>query len=180
MESSLRVFLWHDNMKIDTNIYLEWAVEGAIPNPHAKVFDPSSTPKSHSWGMTPATEWKFCSICFLSFICKNAHKVWYKNLRIDMAVKICLTFWPHPKVSSLTLGCKFYLHSVLLVILIDLICHMTMFEKRIVIMTPWAPQSPTPGAWPRRQNKNPVWYVLYLSFVRAHKVWYKKSLKLTL
>ena len=30
------------------------------------------------------------------------------------------------------------------------------------------PPSPTPGAWPRRQNKNPVWYVLYLSFVRTH------------
>ena len=40
------------------------------------------------------------------------------------------------------------------------------------ILTPWAPpvpQSPTPGAWPRRQNKNPVWYVLY----NTHKVWYK-------
>ena len=28
---------------------------GAIANPHAKVFDPS-TPKSHPWGMTLATE----------------------------------------------------------------------------------------------------------------------------
>ena len=27
---------------------------------------------------------------------------------------------------------------------------------------PPAPPSPTPGAWPRRQNKNPVRYVLYL------------------
>ena len=38
-------------------------------------------------------------------------------------------------------------------------------------MTPWAPpvpQCPTHGAWPRGQNKNPVWYVLYLSFVRTH------------
>ena len=30
------------------------------------------------------------------------------------------------------------------------------------------PPSPTPGAWPRRPNKNPVWYILYLSFVRRH------------
>ena len=30
------------------------------------------------------------------------------------------------------------------------------------------PLSPTPRAWPRRQNKKPVWYVLYLSFVRTH------------
>ena len=46
---------------------------------------------------------------------------------------------------------------------------MTMFEN--FFLTPWAPpapKSPTLGAWPRRQNKNPVWYVLYLSFVRTH------------
>ena len=28
--------------------------------------------------------------------------------------------------------------------------------------------SPTCGAWPRRPNENPVWYVLYLSFLRRH------------
>ena len=40
-----------------------------------------------------------------------------------------------------------------------------------IFLTPWAPpssQSPAPGAWPRRQNENPVWYVLYLLFVRPH------------
>ena len=47
----------------------------AIANPHAKVFDPQ-----HPWGMTPATEWKVCSIWFLSFLCENTHVVWYKNL----------------------------------------------------------------------------------------------------
>ena len=78
--------------------------------------------------------------------------------------------WPHLKVTSLTLGWKFYLHSVLLVIPVDLIYHMTLFEKKF-FLAPWAPpapQSPTPGAWPREQNENPVWYVLYLSFVRTH------------
>ena len=30
------------------------------------------------------------------------------------------------------------------------------------------PICPTPGAWPRRVNENPVWYVIYLSFVRRH------------
>ena len=33
--------------------------------------------------------------------------------------------------------------------------------------TPATP-SPTPGAWSRHQNKNPVQYVLYLLFVRTH------------
>ena len=52
-------------------------------------------PKSHSWGMTQATEWKSCLICFVSFICENTHKVWYKNLEIDFVIEIkwYLTIW---------------------------------------------------------------------------------------
>ena len=69
-----------------------WDLFGPIANPHAKVSDPPSTPKSGPWGMIPATEWKFCSICFLSFFCKNACKVWYKNLRIHMVVKNLMVF----------------------------------------------------------------------------------------
>ena len=41
-------------------------------------FDPLGTPsatKSH-----PGIEWKSLLICFVSFICENTHKVWYKNL----------------------------------------------------------------------------------------------------
>ena len=35
--------------------------------------------------MTLATEWKFCSICFLSFICENTHKEFgIKIFEIDM------------------------------------------------------------------------------------------------
>ena len=39
-----------------------------------------STPKSHPWGMTQATEWKSHLICFVCFIYENIHKVWNKNL----------------------------------------------------------------------------------------------------
>ena len=39
-----------------------------------------SIPKSDPWVMTQVTEWKSCLICFVSFICENTHKVWYKNL----------------------------------------------------------------------------------------------------
>ena len=59
-----------------------------------------------------------------------------------------------PKVTSLTLGRKFYLHSVLLIILVDLICHMTMFEKKNVL-TPWAPQVPPLGHDPGDRMKIP-------------------------
>ena len=55
---------------------------GAIANPHTKVFDPPA-PR----GMTLATEWKFCSICFLSFICENT-KFGIKIFEIDMVKEI--------------------------------------------------------------------------------------------
>ena len=108
-----------------------------------KWFDPLGTPsapRSHPWGMTQATEWKSRLICFVSFICESTHKVWYKNLWNWHGNRNLMIFdlWPHPKVTSLILGYKFYLHSVLLVILVDLISHMTMFEKN----DPWAPQRP--------------------------------------
>ena len=57
-----------------------------IPHDHVwkkKFFDALGTPsvpKSHPWGMTQGTEWKSRLICFVSFICENTHKVWYKNL----------------------------------------------------------------------------------------------------
>ena len=145
---------------------LECAVDGApsqIPTlKFLTLQHPQVAPLVHD----PSNRMKILFNMFLSFICKKAHKVWYKILEFDSVAKIWLylIFWPNPKVTSLTLGCKFYLHSVLLVIPVNLICHLTMFD----FFTPWAPpapQSSTPGTWPRRQNENHVWYVLYLSFV---------------
>ena len=77
--------------------------------------------------------------------------------------------WPHPKVTSLTLGWKFYLHSVLLVIPVDLICHMTIFD--FFFWPPWhphRPEVPPLGHDSGDRIKTPVWYVLYLLFVRTH------------
>ena len=80
-----------------------------------------------------------------------------------------LTFWLHSKVTSLTLGWKFYLHSVLLVIPVDLICHMAMFE---ILLTPWAPQRPKVpplGHDPGDRMKIPSdTFCIDLSFVRTH------------
>ena len=54
---------------------------GANANPHPQVFYPHNFySTSHPWGMTQVTEWKFRLICFMSFICENTNKVWYKNL----------------------------------------------------------------------------------------------------
>ena len=61
-------------------------------------------PNPHPWGMTPATDWKFCSI----FNLWEHAKFRTKNFEIDMVTEIqCyLTFWPQPKVTSLTIGWK--------------------------------------------------------------------------
>ena len=75
--------------------------------------------------------------------------------------------WPHPKVTSLTIGWKFYLHSVLFVIPVHLLYHMTMFEKNDPLGTP-APQSPTPGAWPRGAEWKSRLICFVFSFVRTH------------
>ena len=90
-----------------------------IPHDHVWIFfffDPLGTPsapKSRRFGMTKGTEWKSHLICFVSFICENTHKIWYKNLwNWHGNRSLIFDLWPHPKVTSLTLGWKFYLHSV--------------------------------------------------------------------
>ena len=141
---------------------------GAIANRHAKVFDPQH-PQVPPLGHEPSNRIKILFI-FFSFICENMHKVWYKNLwnwhgnwnlmmfdlltspqghEFDPRIKILLAFCSarHP-------------------------CRFDMPHDHVwIFLTPWAPPSPlspTPGAWPRRRNENPVWYVLYLSFMRTH------------
>ena len=97
------------------------------------------------------------------------------NWRMVTEIKLYLTFWHHPKVTSLTLGWNFYLHFVLLVIPVDLICHLTTFENK---WHPWAPlasQSPTPWAWPRWKNENPVWYVFVYFICTTHTKFGKKK-----
>ena len=129
-----------------------------------------SAPKSHPWGMSQVTEWKSCLICFVSFIYENTHKVWYKNLwnwhcNLNLMIFDLLTSSQghqfDPRIKNLL---AFYSAR-----------HPLQFDMPHdhvwIFLTPWAPpapQSPTPGAWPMQKNGNPVWYVLYLSFVRTH------------
>ena len=42
--------------------------------------NPPRYPKVPPLGMTQAAEWKFRLICYISFICEEIHKVWFKNL----------------------------------------------------------------------------------------------------
>ena len=86
-----------------------------------------------------------------------------------------MTFRPHPKVTSLTLGWKCYLHFVLLVIPVDLICHMTMSEKKY-FWPPWAPQRPKVPPWSMTNvtewKSRLLWFVSFIC-ENTHKVWYK-------
>ena len=105
---------------------------------------------------------------FLSFICENTHKEFgIKIFEIDMLIIFDLLTSPQghqfdPKMKMLLAFCS--------------ACHPRIFDMPHdhvwnFFWPPWAPpvpQSPTPGAWPRRQNKKPVWYVLYLSLMRTH------------
>ena len=46
---------------------------------------------------------------------------------------------------------------------------MTMFEKKLTpLSTPKRPEVPPLGHDQKKQNENPIWHVLYLSFVRTH------------
>ena len=86
----------------------------------------------------PQVQWGCDPLNFLiqSWWAENWTVVNILNNRLRTEV---LTFWPHLKVTSLTLGWKFYLHFVLLVIPVDLICQMTMFE--FFLTPPWYPKA---------------------------------------
>ena len=144
---------------------------GAIANPNAKVFDSPSTPKFHPGAWPWQQNENSVQYVFYLLFVRTHTKFGIKIFEIDML----MIFDP------LTLGWNCYLHFVLLVILVDLICYMTMFEKK-KCLTPWVPQmpqSPNPGAWPRRQNKNPVWYVCIFHLWEHKHNLVLKSLKLT-
>ena len=138
---------------------------------HKIKFLTPSTPKSHPWGMTQATEWKSRLICFISFNCEKTHKVWFKNLWNWLCDWDLMIFylWPLPRAPG-----GWDPKNCVVACAIDVSYSHTksgwISEKNFFLTTqpPTVPPSPTPGAWPRQRNENPVWYDLYLSFVRRH------------
>ena len=84
-------YLWedtHSDPRVKTLIVfcsLRHPHQFDMPHDHVQkiiIFYPLSTPG------TQALEQMSCSICFISFICKNTHKVWYKNFEIDFVIVI--------------------------------------------------------------------------------------------
>ena len=103
-------------------------------NPHAKVFDSPQHPQVAPRGMTLATERKFCSICFLSFICENTHKEFgIKIFEIDMLMIFDLLTSPQghqfdPRMKMLLAFCS------------------ARHPRRFDMPHDPVPQSPIPGA----------------------------------
>ena len=121
--------------------------------------------------MTQAPEWKSCLICYISFVCEKIYKVWFKNLwnwlcNSDLMIFDLLAPPQRPcgggGPKNGAVACAIHVSN----------SHTKsgwISEKKILTtQPPTVLPSPTPGAWPRRPNENPVWYVLYLSFVRRH------------
>ena len=139
---------------------------GAFANPHAKVFDSPQHNQVPSRGMTLATKWKFCSICFSIFYLWKHTKFGIQIFEIGMLMIFDLFTAPQvhqfdPRMKMLLAFCSAR--------------HPRRFDMPHdhvwFFLTPGAPPvplSPTPGTWPRRQNKSPFWYVMYHSFVRTH------------
>ena len=167
--SCIKLYIWQHlypfKCNIETRVRSRW---GAIANTQAKVIDSPSTLQSHPGHDLGNRIKKFCSICFLSFICENTHKVWYKNLwnwhvndiwPFDLAPRSPV--WRQDENVTCILFCSSS----------PSIWYATWPSMKKIfdpLGTP-VPQSPTPGAWPMRQNKNPVWYVCE----NKHKIWYK-------
>ena len=134
-------------------------------------------PKFPPWGMTSVTEWKSFLICFVSFICENTHKVWYKNLwnghatqnsmifdlltspqghQFDPRMKILLAFWSalHPHRFDMP--------------------HDHVWKN--FFLTPSASLSalsPTPGMTQATELKSRLICFVFFFCENKHKVWYK-------
>ena len=160
---------WWNFMKMKR--LLECAVEEAPSQiPTLKYLTPS-TPKFHPWGMTPAMEWKFYSICFLSFICENI-----KIIEIDMVNLMIFDLLTSPQGHQFDPRMKILLvlcsarHPLLLVIPVNLRCHMTMIKNFFFwsLGHPQRPKVPHLGQDQGNKMKIPSDMVCIFHFVRTH------------
>ena len=95
-------------------------------------------PKSHPLGHDPGNRMKNSFNLFsIFYFWEYTHKVWYKNLKLN-GIWLLTSPWGHQFDPSV----KFYLYSVVLIIPVNLICHMTMLEKKEKLWPNGHPQRP--------------------------------------
>ena len=125
------------------------------------IVPPSPTPGA--WPRRPNENPVWYGL-YLSFVRRHT-KFGLKIFEIDFVIEILwyLTFWPRPRGR----GPKYCAVACAIDVSNSHTKSGWISKKKIwTTQPPTVPPSPTPGAWPRRLNKNPVWYVLFLSFVR--------------
>ena len=93
-----------------------------------------------------------------------------KILEIDFVIEIYwhLTFWPLPRAPGG--GDQKNCADACAIDVSNSHTKSGWISEKIFLdhSTPHSTPKPDPWVWPRRPNENPVWYVLYLSFVRRH------------
>ena len=132
---------------------------------------PHGTPKSHPWAWPRRqNENPVWYVLYLSFV-RRYTKFGFKNLwnwlcNSDLMIFDLLAPPQGPRARGpkkwrrcVCHSCKKLTHQIWL-----------NFGKNFFWppQPPTVPPSPTPRAWPRLPNENPVWYVLYLSCGRRH------------
>ena len=138
-------------------------------------------PQSPTPGAWPRRQKKSCLIFLILSFVRTHTKFGIKIFEIDFVIEIkwYLTFWPLPRAPGGGAKRKFYIarpihvsnsHTKFSWISSNGLGGDSITDRQQgrIDFCPLVPPSPTPRAWPRRQNKNPFWYVLYLSFVRTH------------
>ena len=136
-----------------TRVRSRW---GAIANPHAKVFYYPPAPTSPTPGHDPGSRMKILFNMFFIFFCENTHIEFGINIfEIDMLMIFDL--FTSPQGHQFDPRIKCYLHSVLLIIPVDLICppsHTQNISDEIFILLPGScPRSGTLGHDPGNKIK---------------------------
>ena len=128
-----------------------------------KFLTPSSprpTPGAWPRSQNENSGWYILCILFVSTQTNFGTKIFEIYFANEMSWY--LTFWPHPKVTSLTLWCKFYLHSVLLITPYNLIATLPCSKKIFLTSSSWTSCRNSYGHW---LSNNPITHINSLSLL---------------
>ena len=141
------------------------------PNPPP----PHGTPKSHPWAWS--RRWNknpVWYVIYLSFVRRHT-KFGLKIFEIDFVIQILMIFyllappqgprgwWPKEWCRPVHVSFMEVTHTP----------NLAEFREKIDPQHPMVPPSPTPWAWPRRPNENPIWCFISFMCEKTNTVWLK-------